>query len=133
GAQRRSRRQRPLGTIVDDLCVDVGQTPEHGQPRPLPVPVDRPANPEMPPLAGLVAILVLDHAPPFAAPPPAPAPATALPALPGFRRTRSPRYRIPLPLYGSGSRIARMLAAVWPTASLSLPLTTMRLGAGASS
>ena len=37
------------------------------------------------------------------------------------RRTpvRTPTHRTPLPLYGSGSRLLRMLALNWPTASLS--------------
>ena len=35
---------------------------------------------------------------------------------------------MPLPLYGSGLRIFRMLAATSPTACLSLPRTTMEVG-----
>ena len=36
----------------------------------------------------------------------------ALPLLPALRRITSPRYRIPLPLYGSGLRMERIMAAV---------------------
>jgi hypothetical protein len=36
-----------------------------------------------------------------------------LPALPALRRTFSPAYRTPLPLYGSGLRVARTFAAIW--------------------
>ena len=39
---------------------------------------------------------------------------------------------MPLPLYGSGFRILRMLAATSPTACLSLPRTTMEVGVGTS-
>src|SRR3712207_9338027 len=40
-----------------------------------------------------------------------------LPVFPTLRRTFSPAYRTPLPLYGSGLRILRMFAAVSPTRS----------------
>src|ERR1700754_1110632 len=51
-----------------------------------------------------------------------------LPVFPTLRRTFSPAYRTPLPLYGSGFRILRMLAAVSPTNCLSMPLTENRVG-----
>src|SRR5258705_10813852 len=49
--------------------------------------------------------------------------------LPALRRTCSPWYRTPLPLYGSGGRTARSSAATCPTSSLSMPstLTTVLL------
>ena len=37
---------------------------------------------------------------------------------------------MPLPLYGSGGRTRRMLAAVCPTSSLSMPETMIRVGSG---
>src|SRR4029079_10534196 len=51
-----------------------------------------------------------------------------LPALPALRRMYSPEYRTPLPLYGSGLRVARTWAATWPTSSLSIPTTARRVG-----
>src|SRR6185503_9720962 len=45
-------------------------------------------------------------------------------ALPALRRTYSPAYRMPFPLYGSGGRKSRMIAATWPTCPLSYPLIT---------
>src|SRR5512132_4519180 len=53
-------------------------------------------------------------------------------ALPAFFRTYSFSYRIPLPLYGSGLRIFRMLAAISPTCCLSFPRTTICVGVGTS-
>ena len=48
---------------------------------------------------------------------------TVMCALPTFRRTCSPAYLTPLPLYGSGGRVRRMRAAISPTSCLSIPLT----------
>src|SRR5512146_2798072 len=55
-----------------------------------------------------------------------------LPALPALRRTISPAYRTPLPLYGSGLRVARTWAATRPTSSLSIPTTARRTGVSTS-
>lgn len=44
-----------------------------------------------------------------------------MPALPTFLLTFSSSYLIPFPLYGSGGRIARIVAAIWPTVSLFMP------------
>src|SRR3954467_5019419 len=52
-----------------------------------------------------------------------------LPVFPTLRLTTSPWYRTPLPLYGSGLRILRILAATSPTCCLSMPLTRSRGGA----
>ena len=52
-----------------------------------------------------------------------------LPAFPALRRMTSPWYRTPLPLYGSGLRSLRMLAATSPTCCLSMPETENRVGA----
>src|SRR5436309_5410501 len=49
-------------------------------------------------------------------------PLAPLAVLPAFRRTCSPWYRMPLPLYGSGFFTARISAACCPTTSLSIPL-----------
>ena len=46
-----------------------------------------------------------------------------MPDLPAFLSIRSPSYLMPLPLYGSGGLIARILAASLPTNSLSGPDT----------
>ena len=50
------------------------------------------------------------------------------PAFPTLRRTTSPEYRMPLPLYGSGLRSLRMFAATSPTFCLSIPLTVSLVG-----
>src|SRR6185437_5136679 len=42
--------------------------------------------------------------------------------LPSLRKMYSPRYLMPLPLYGSGLRQRRISAATWPTFCLSMPL-----------
>ncbi len=42
--------------------------------------------------------------------------------LPSLRKIYSPRYLMPLPLYGSGLRQRRISAATWPTFWLSMPL-----------
>src|SRR5215208_2511804 len=39
---------------------------------------------------------------------------------------------MPLPLYGSGGRILRISAAIWPTCCLSAPRTTIDVGVGTS-
>src|SRR5215211_4438213 len=52
----------------------------------------------------------------------------ALPVLPALRRTYSPSYRIPLPLYGSGGRARRIRAASSPTCCLFDPLTMILVG-----
>src|SRR3546814_7037371 len=51
-----------------------------------------------------------------------------LPAFPTLRRMCSPAYRTPLPLYGSGLRSLRMLAATSPTSCLSIPATPSFVG-----
>src|SRR3954452_3142135 len=51
-----------------------------------------------------------------------------LPVFPTLRLTTSPWYRTPLPLYGSGLRILRILAATSPTCCLSIPVTRRRVG-----
>src|SRR3954451_9810430 len=50
-----------------------------------------------------------------------------LPAFPTLRRTCSPAYRTPLPLYDSGLLSLRMLAATSPTSCLSMPWTPKRV------
>src|SRR5262249_4053351 len=50
-----------------------------------------------------------------------------LPALPALRRITSSAYLMPLPLYGSGLRMERIVAATWPTSCLSMPETMTRL------
>jgi large subunit ribosomal protein L6 len=42
--------------------------------------------------------------------------------LPSLRKIYSPRYLMPLPLYGSGLRQRRISAATWPTFCLSMPV-----------
>src|SRR5713101_1652696 len=97
--------------VVHDLGVDVVEAPEHGQPRPLRSALDLRAYPEVPDLPPLDLGLAPHHfAPAF---------------LPTFRRMYSSAYLMPLPLYGSGFRRARSLAAVWPTSALSAPLRVM--------
>src|SRR5207248_11463755 len=50
------------------------------------------------------------------------------PALPALRLAFSPRYMTPLPLYGSGGRSTRRLAATWPTSSMEMPDTENFVG-----
>src|SRR5262249_23349454 len=105
-ARRRLREAggRAPGLAVDELRVDVLAAAVARDPRPVAA-RDPPHPPGLsrpvPPL-----LLVSDLAPHDR--PQAPAP-----ALPTLRRTCSPRYRMPLPLYGSGGRIARRSAANW--------------------
>src|SRR5262249_44070627 len=94
---------------------DVIETPEHGQPWPRARAAHEPPKPAMPDVPRCPPLL-RDHL--------APAPAF----LPTFRRTTSPAYLMPLPLYGSGSRSARSLAAVWPRTALPAPRTVMATG-----
>src|SRR5262249_32362696 len=107
---RRCRRERPPVGVIDDLRVDMLQTSKHRQARPLRRARHPPAQPVVPAPAQLV--LLVHRYLPF---PP-------LAVLPALRRTCSPWYRIPLPLYGSGFFTARISAACCPTSSLSMPV-----------
>ena len=55
-----------------------------------------------------------------------------LPVLPSLRLITSSAYLIPLPLYTSGGLFVLILAAVWPTNSLSIPFTIIVFGFGTS-
>src|SRR6266478_2277174 len=101
------RGERATAGVVDHLRVDVVQAPEHRQPRTLRG-ADHPgADAQVADLPSLD-LLAGQHylAPAF---------------LPTFRRMYSSEYLMPLPLYGSGFRSARSLAAVWPSSALSAP------------
>src|SRR6266571_3984596 len=101
-------QERSPRVVVYELRVDVVQAAEHGQPRPRLGAAQESAEPPMPDVPRR-APLLRDHL--------APAPAF----LPTFRRITSFAYLMPLPLYGSGFRSARSLAAVWPRSALSAP------------
>src|ERR1700712_1936173 len=101
--------------VVHHLHGDVPRGPGDDQARPLGSTDDLLAQTEVPPRARLGALLgnVGCH---------------HLPVFPTLRRTTSPAYRTPLPLYGSGLRNLRMLAATSPTNCLSMPSTLNRIG-----
>src|SRR5439155_19500661 len=85
---RRSSREGAAGAIVDELVVQVVQAAKHRQPRPLGRARDVHPHALVPLEPVHLAVLSLDHAVVLA----------PLPALPGLRRTFSPRYITPLPL-----------------------------------
>src|SRR5262245_52464156 len=62
----------------------------------------------------------------FLIPYPPPPPPPVAPALPTFFLITSSTYLTPLPLYGSGGRSSRTLAAVWPTRSRSALVSVSR-------
>src|SRR5438876_3363345 len=105
------RRHRLAGDVVDELSVDVVEAPEHGQARAFGRPPDHPADPPMPDRPPLDLVARQHYfAPAF---------------LPTLRRMCSSAYLMPLPLYGSGLRSPRRLAASWPRSALSGPLSVM--------
>src|SRR4029453_254056 len=105
------RGQGAPARVVDHLRVDVAQAAEHRQPRPLRGPDDPSADAQVADLAS-PDLLAGQHylAPAF---------------LPTFRRMYSSAYLMPLPLYGSGLRRARSLAATCPSNALSAPLSVI--------
>src|SRR3954451_16118266 len=123
---RRGRRQGDALAVVDHLDEQVARRPGDDQARTLGTADDLLAQAEVPARPGHPArgrdtgraAGLLDDA----------AGAHFLPALPALRRIASPWYRTPLPLYGSGLRSLRMLAATSPTFCLSMPSTTKRVG-----
>src|SRR3954453_4289064 len=126
---RRGADQGATGGVVDDLHVDVPRGAVDHETRTLGRAVDPLAQPGVPTQPrdaargadvgadGLVAaagLACLSH---------------HLPVFPTLRFTISPWYRTPLPLYGSGLRSLRILAATSPTCCLSMPSTRKRVGA----
>src|SRR5581483_10583904 len=93
----RGRHQRLAFRVVDELRIDVRDAPEHCQSRPRRRPPHFSANPLVNPNANVVLGSLLDHLLPA--------------AFPTFLRSISPVYRMPLFLYGSGGRSARISAA----------------------
>src|SRR5579859_2762386 len=118
----RRRAQGAAGRVVDQLRVKVVEAAKHCQPRALRGAGDVDTHALVPLRTVDLAVCSLDHAVVLA----------PLPALPGLRRIFSPRYITPLPLYGSGGRIARMLAATCPTSSIEMPLTENLVGSATS-
>src|SRR3954467_2624307 len=131
GVHRRGVGQRPADGVVDQLHVDVPRAALDHQARTLggagdalaqPVVATQPrdaarrADVGADGLAGpgLLVLRCLSH---------------HLPVFPTLRLTTSPWYRTPLPLYGSGLRSLRILAATSPTCCLSMPSTRNRVGA----
>src|SRR5262245_2141026 len=87
--------------VVYQVRGDVLERAEDNQPGPLRRPVDPLPNPEMaavPPVSS--GLWGVDRSHSYFAP-----------VLPALRRTCSPWYRMPLPLYGSGGRTCRSSAA----------------------
>src|SRR5829696_3694291 len=116
GQQRAPRR------VVDELGVDVLQRAEHDQARALGRAGHRLANAEVPSLAPVRVRPGNAHLRHYLPP-----------AFPAFRRTCSPWYLMPFPLYGSGGRRLRSSAATCPTFSLSAPSMMTRVGVWAVS
>src|SRR5262249_14325582 len=103
--------ERTPGGVVHHLGIDVVEAPEHGEPRPL----GAAPGPRAPAYVRDLAPLDPDLGPHCC----------AHAFLPTFRRMCSSAFFMPLPLYGSGLRSARSLAAVCPTRALSGPLRVM--------
>src|SRR5256885_5138463 len=120
GLQRDRRRggQRAAPVVVDDLCIEVIKAAEHGESRSLRGARRVHTHPPVALQPADLAVDSLDH----------PAALAPLPAFPALRRIFSPRYITPLPLYGSGGRIPRRLAATRPTASMEMPDTENFVG-----
>src|SRR5262249_17174595 len=107
----RRRRDRPPGSIVDYLHIDMPQAAKDREPRPFgragdPRPLSEPD--------ALAAILLRLDSHNFYAP-----------VFPAFFFNTSPVYRTPFCLYGSGLRNPRMFAATCPTCWRSIPVTVM--------
>src|SRR6266536_4585551 len=123
---RGRRQQRHALTVVDQLREQVPRGPGDDQTWTLRRAGDLLAQPEVPPrprdpASGRYAVRaagLLDDA----------RRSHHLPVFPALRRTTSPWYRTPLPLYGSGRRSRRMFAATSPTFCLSMPSTENRVG-----
>src|SRR6478735_1002834 len=118
GLEGRRRRERLADAVVDDLGRDVPGGPGHDEAGTSGRTRDLLAKAHVTTLTGNALALADDlesHG--------------YLPAFPTLRRTFSPAYRTPLPLYGSGLRILRMFAATSPTCCLSMPCTEKRVGA----
>src|SRR5262245_6177969 len=117
GARRDRAERAPVRR--DELGVDVLRRAVHGEARPVGV-RDLSRNPL--PTRLVRTELGVPDLPSHARPqPPA--------ALPALRLTRSPTWRMPLPLYGSGGRIRRTSDANCPTRSRSEPSILMRFSA----
>src|SRR4029077_9603520 len=106
-------RKRVAAAVVDQLRIDMVEAAVDREPRAFLRADDVYADPAVALQAAFLAIGLLDHPAAFA----------PLPALPALRRIFSPRYMTPLPLYGSGGRRPRMLAATCPTSSIEIPVT----------
>src|SRR6185312_5306715 len=107
--ERRGGGDRLVRVVVHDLRVDVLRRTEHSQTRAIGRAVHLLADAVLAPLALL--LLSLRHCRvPYAAP-----------VLPTLRLIVSSTYLMPLPLYGSGGRMARIFDAVSPSSSLSMP------------
>src|SRR5690606_17148353 len=109
--------QRAHLHVVHQLRVDVLERAEHHQARTLGRARHLLADAEVAAIAPLVARLRLQDLAHYLPP-----------ALPAFRRTCSPAYLIPFPLYGSGGRRRRISDATWPTISLFAPSTMICVG-----
>src|ERR1700722_17323811 len=124
--QRRGRRQRVLGGVVDELGEGVLRRAGDDQPRTRRAAFDLLAHAQV---AALQRRDARGGPARDAAVPSGPgARHCYLPAFPTLRRICSPWYFTPLPLYGSGLRSLRMLAATSPTCCLSMPSTTNLVG-----
>src|SRR4029077_10950735 len=107
--------------IVNDLAIDLAGRTEDAQPR-----LAIGMHPQRPPDASQPAggrALIFRHAlnPRFR---------LFYFFFPSLRKMNSSEYLIPLPLYGSGGRKARISAAVCPTFRLSMPVITTSVGFG---
>src|SRR5699024_2577368 len=114
GLHRGGRGHGPAGGIVDHLGEDVTRRAGEHQPRTLRRPLDLLAHTHLAAAAGrsLAGRSLAWRQRDFHG---------HLPAFPALRRMCSPAYLMPLPLYGSGLRSLRIVAATSPTACLSMP------------
>src|SRR5262245_3100215 len=108
----RCEGQRLVTDVVDYLRVDVLRTSKHGQPRPLGRALHLGPNRHFPLESREFLPRCHGYVP--------------APVLPTLRRMRSSTYLMPLPLYGSGGRRPRTLAATWPRSSRSTPDSATR-------
>src|SRR3977135_974969 len=116
GIERRRRGERRAGIVVHELGVDVRQRAEHREAWTRRAAAHLLAHPHVSPCSTFVSRRFRLLSPRYAFAP-------TLPALPAFFLMRSSAYLMPFALYGSGTRRARMRAAISPTICLSLPTT----------
>ena len=130
---RRGRRDRRAGAVVDDLHVDVRHAAEHRQPRPLGRAGDALAQPQLDAVAAIFlrlesssSLLSLDSAADSSQALRTPHSSTSALTRPSCRPSSSALRRCsarPSACTGRACAARRMLAATWPTSCRSTPVT----------